>query len=149
VENRYVGCVTIETKRQAQMRKEKKKEEKKIQREFNRIVVGLGAEERMDLELARREQMQRQKEELMVGGGSFEPRLISSYRSKRNLPFVFDAYESTPLADIELAGIKMALPEGTERKINSRYQQVTVPAQERSTNLNVHSIMVDSLDPVS
>lgn len=130
------------------MRKEKKKEEKKLQREFNKIVVGLGAEERMDLELARREQMQRQKEELLVGT-TFEPRTISSYRSKRNLPYVFDAYESTPLCDFELGGIKMALPEGTQRKVNSRCQQVTVPAQERSTNLNVHPIMVDSLDPVS
>jgi hypothetical protein len=93
--------------------------------------------------------MQRQKEELMIGSGGFEPRLISSYRSKRNLPYVFDSYESTPHSDVELAGMKMALPEGTERKITSRYQQVTVPAQERSTNLNVHSVMVDSLDSVS
>lgn len=84
----------------------------------------------------------------MVGSGSFEPRLMSSYRSKRNLPYVFDAFDSMPFSEIDLAGFKLSLPEGTERKITSRYQQITVPAQEKTGDLNVHSIMVDSLDAV-
>jgi activating signal cointegrator complex subunit 3 len=140
---------SIQTKRQAQQRKELNKKEKKAKREFNKIVVGLGADERLEIELAQAEQRRLRKEEMLIGlGGSFEPRLLSSYRSKKNLPYVFDAYESTPLCDIVLAGTKMSLPEGTERKINSRYQEVTVPAQEKSTNLNVHPIMVNSLDPI-
>jgi hypothetical protein len=145
--DRYAGCVRVETKRQAQQRKELNKREKKSKREFNKIIIGLGADERLDIELARMEREKQRKEEFMSGG--FEPRLISSYRSAKNLPFVFDAYESTPLADLDLAGARIALPEGTERKITSRYQQVTVPAQEKSANLNVHPVMVESLDPVS
>lgn len=146
-EDRFVGCVRMETKRQAQLRKEKKKEEKKFQREFNKIIAGLGTEERMDIELARIEQMRQRKEELMSGVG-FEPNLVSVYRPKRNLPYVFDAYESTPLTEICLSTIKMSLPEGTTRKITTRYHEVTVPAQERSAALDVHPVMIESLDPV-
>lgn len=124
------------------------KKEKKAKRELNKIILGLGADERLDIELARIDQMRQRKEEMMIGSGTYEPRLISSYRSKKNLPYVFDAYESTPLSDFDLAGVKMSLPEGTVRKLTPRYQQITVPPQTRTADLNVHPIMVDSLDPV-
>lgn len=127
------------------MRKEKNKEEKKFKREFNKIILGLGAEERMDIELARIEQMHQRKEELSE---NFDLRMLTSHKAKKHYPFVFDAYESVSLVDISLAGVKFALPEGTQRKITSRYQQVTVPPLDRSVNLNERSVMVNSLDQV-
>ncbi|KAI6233172.1 hypothetical protein M3Y99_00943000 [Aphelenchoides fujianensis] len=146
---RYTGAVTIQTKRQAQQRKNQAKKEKKMGREIRSIMVGLGADERLDLELARAEQQRQRKLELTAAtGGIFDPRLVSSYKTKETLPYVYDALQSTPLKELDLAGVKFTLPEGSTRKVTPRYQEITVPPQDKIANLDIHPVLVNTLDPL-
>ncbi|KAH7687825.1 Protein Y54E2A.4, partial [Aphelenchoides avenae] len=55
--NPLLGNIVIQSKAQSQIRKEVRKEQKKMKRELNKIVTGLGDEEKLEIELARKEQM--------------------------------------------------------------------------------------------
>ncbi|KAI6206534.1 hypothetical protein M3Y94_00923100 [Aphelenchoides besseyi] len=55
---------------------------------------------------------------------------------------------STPLSELDLAGIKYSLPEGSTRRITPRYHEITVPPQDKIANLEIHPVMVNTLDPL-
>ncbi|CAD5212065.1 unnamed protein product [Bursaphelenchus xylophilus] len=144
--SRYAGSVTIRTKKEAQLQKQMRKEEKKTEKEFKKLVLTMGHEDKMALELARAEQLKQRQRELQ-DANDFQSK-FGGQTVRRKLPFVFDAFSSTPMKDVDLFGSKYSLPEGTTRRITSRLQEVTVPPQERSQNMDVHPIMVNNLDPL-
>ncbi|CAD5207281.1 unnamed protein product [Bursaphelenchus okinawaensis] len=143
---RYAGSVTIKTKKEAQIQKQMRKEEKKTEKEFKKLVLTMGHEDKMALELARAEQMKQRQRELQ-DANDFSAK-FGSQSARRKLPFVFDAFSSSPMKDVDLFGTKFSLPEGTTRKITRTLQEVTVPPQDRSLNMDVHSVMISSLDPL-
>lgn len=143
--NRLAGSVTIRTKKEAQIQKQLRKEEKKTEKEFKKIVLTMGHEDKMALEIARMEQMKRREQELRE---STTVEYLSMKARPKKLPFVFDALQSAQMANIDFCGIKMTLPEGTTRRITSKFHEVNVPPQGRAHNMDVHPVMIQNLDPL-
>ncbi|KAI6180712.1 hypothetical protein M3Y98_00750700 [Aphelenchoides besseyi] len=148
--DRYAGSVVVQSKRDADLRRAKRKQEKQAKNDMNKIILGMGADERLEMEMARIEYNKQKKLELNSRNNqsAFDVRLMSSYKPKETLPYVFDSMLSTPLSDLDLAGIKYSLPEGSTRRITPRYHEITVPPQDKIANLEIHSVMVNTLDPL-
>ncbi|XGW28221.1 hypothetical protein V3C99_008208 [Haemonchus contortus] len=140
----YCQQVLVQTKAEADVRREIRKEQKRAKKELNRIHHAFGDEEKLELELAQREILRMRQIEL--NQLKWTPTITSTNRPREIYPFVFDACIDSGSAMITINGVKYALPEGSTRESFRTHEEVEVPPMNKSTLGDVHHIFVKDMD---
>ncbi|CAI4232831.1 unnamed protein product [Auanema sp. JU1783] len=123
------------------MRKEMKKEQKRMKKEMSRIQHAFGDEEKLEIELAQRE-MERERQ-LEIDRLKWTP-TIRGGQVKETYPFVFDAKLYTGYS----AGVnKTFLPEGAFQENYNTHDCVTVPAVKK-TPLGIDHVFINQMDEI-
>ncbi|CAJ0932072.1 unnamed protein product, partial [Mesorhabditis belari] len=136
--------IIVQSRGQAELRREIRKEQKRAQKELNKIQHAFGEEERLELELA---QIQRLKlRELELAQARLPSTLIAPPKIKENYPFVFDVQKESDFSTIVLNGFRFALPEGSERNAYKTYEEVKVPACQKDTLPEIPYVYVKDMD---
>ncbi|KAK6061583.1 hypothetical protein COOONC_00745 [Cooperia oncophora] len=136
--------VLVQTKAEADMRREIRKEQKRAKKELNRIHHAFGDEEKLELELAQREILRMRQIEM--DQLKWTPTMKSSNRPREIYPFVFDACVDSGSAMITINGMKYALPEGSIRGSFRTHEEVEVPPMNKSSIGDIHSVFVKDMD---
>ena len=157
-----LGNFNVETTVQAKQRKEARKEQKKQQREIYRVVASLGETDKLEYELAVREQEKLRcvlvvlkyllKEHYFRLRNLREMNMGSMFDSqggvRKRLPHVFDMFLSSTMAEIPFAGTKLCLPEGSTFKKNRQWEEIYVPPSKKELDFEVKKIKISTLDPL-
>ncbi|VDP46121.1 unnamed protein product [Heligmosomoides polygyrus] len=140
----YCQQVTVQTKAEADMRREIRKEQKRAKKELNRIHHVFGDEEKLELELAQREILRIRQ--LEMDQLKWSPTVKSANRPREIYPFVFDVCSDTGSAMITINGMKYALPEGSTRESFRTHEEVEVPPMNKSSIGDVRHVLVKDMD---
>eukprot|EP00094_Tigriopus_californicus_P013560 TCALIF_13117-PA protein Name:"Similar to ascc3 Activating signal cointegrator 1 complex subunit 3 (Gallus gallus)" AED:0.06 eAED:0.06 QI:112/0.94/0.95/1/0.78/0.75/20/319/2227 len=150
------GCqVMVQSEEERQMKKQARKEEKKIQRILNKLdgegdhfetrdptsmfdPVDLRTKRQAALTNAQMQPLFKESKELR-DGMAVEPKL----------PFVFDSLAQTKSAAGFVQGVKLQLPSGFERKDEKKFEEYTLPAVGASpVSTGKDLVPVSSLDEI-
>uniref|UniRef100_A0A1I7XGS9 NAM-associated domain-containing protein n=1 Tax=Heterorhabditis bacteriophora TaxID=37862 RepID=A0A1I7XGS9_HETBA len=101
----YCQQVVVQTKAEADMRREIRKEQKRAKKELNRIHHAFGEEEKLELELAQKEILRQRQ--LEIDQLKWNPTLKSIQRTHELFPFVFDARLDSGSTMITINGMKV------------------------------------------
>ncbi|VDK53455.1 unnamed protein product, partial [Anisakis simplex] len=145
----YCQQVTVQSKMESELRRELRKEQKRANKEFNRITHAFGEEEKLEIELARRDIMKQRQLELLNTqwvqlSSSDETRVPLVPRE--HYPYVFDAALSGEQTDLTLNGLKFALPSGSKRISHHTYDEVNVPPSDTTSIQDVRHVYVKDMD---
>ncbi|EPB78303.1 DEAD/DEAH box helicase [Ancylostoma ceylanicum] len=140
----YCQQVVVQTKAEAEMRREIRKEQKRAKKELNRIQHAFGDEEKLELELAQREILRMRQ--LEMDQLKWTPTLKSANRPREIYPYVFDACIDNGTAMITINGMKYALPEGSTRESFRTHEEVEVPPMNRGSIGDVQHVFVKDMD---
>ncbi|ETN81065.1 hypothetical protein NECAME_08767 [Necator americanus] len=140
----YCQQVLVQTKAEADMRREIRKEQKRAKKELNRIQHAFGDEEKLELELAQREILRMRQ--LEMDQLKWTPSIKSVSRPREVYPYVFDACVDTGSAMITINGMKYALPEGSTRESFRTHGEVEVPPINRGSVEDVQHVFVKDMD---
>ncbi|XP_041352458.1 activating signal cointegrator 1 complex subunit 3-like [Gigantopelta aegis] len=142
------GCqVTIQTEDEKLLKKQIRKEEKKISRRDGRKVED-GSDQGMDFDP---QKMRTQREEALQAAAMTPlfPQRSSHYQPREKFPFVFDTYEEARHSSAYVGGCKLVLPAGFERKEEKTFEEVNIPPiQAGLTNVGKELIPISSLDEI-
>ncbi|XP_022238465.1 activating signal cointegrator 1 complex subunit 3-like [Limulus polyphemus] len=136
------GCqVTIQSEKERQLKKQFKKEDRRIQRDQARNLD--------DNTFIFDPQYLRDQRELQLLSAKRKP--LFSHKSvaghPKNLPYVFDSYAEAKLSAGYVGGVKMTLPWGFEHVKNSKYEEVNIPPSEQPpTQVGQKLIPISTLD---
>ncbi|XP_076373679.1 activating signal cointegrator 1 complex subunit obelus isoform X2 [Tachypleus tridentatus] len=136
------GCqVTIQSEKERQLKKQFKKEDRRIQRDQARNLD--------DNTFIFDPQYLRDQREMQLLSAKRRP--LFSHKSvighPKNLPYVFDSYSEAKLSAGYVGGVKMTLPWGFEYIKNSKYEEVNIPPTgQPPAQVGQKLIPVSSLD---
>lgn len=161
------GCqVLVQSEEERQLKKQARRDEKKLQRILNKLEPEDDEEEfqfdPVDLRIKRQAALASAKTKPMFKSDRGASETTKTY------PFVFDSYSQTKAAAGKttikvhhtlpmhvlflsgfIQGVKMALPTGFERKDEKKFEEVTIPASEPADlEIGRKRVPIASLDEV-
>ena len=129
------GCqVTVQSEEEKALLKQMRKEEKKI----NKLLSKTGPEEEEEEEFVLDPLDLRTKRQAALANAMNTP-LFKERQEAREMsatetfPFVFDSMNKAKLTSGFIQGTKMSLPIGFTRKDDKKWEEVTVPAENKET----------------
>ncbi|KAJ1353758.1 hypothetical protein KIN20_010473 [Parelaphostrongylus tenuis] len=140
----YCQQVIVQTKDEADMRRNIRKEQKRAKKELSRIQHAFGNEEKLELELAQQEILRMRQ--LEMNQLKWNPTLKSTPHTRDIYPFVFDACGGNNSEIVRINGMKYALPEGSVTKNFQTHEYIEVPPMNRSYLGDVHHVFVKDMD---
>ncbi|CAB3404822.1 unnamed protein product [Caenorhabditis bovis] len=140
----FLQTVSVQSQKQNEARRELRKEQKRAQRELSRVIHAFGNEEKLEMELAQKE-IARQRQ-LEIDSMRFNSSIKINGRPQEIYPFVFDSRIQSIGTQIELNGMRFALPEGSRRDNFKTHDMVFVPPPQRQDIDKIQHVYIKDMD---
>ncbi|VDO60074.1 unnamed protein product [Onchocerca flexuosa] len=126
-----------------------RREQKRATKQLNKIAQILSEDEKLELERAQNDVL---KESVRFQELETE-RWLETLRESRSVlrerfPYVYDASIESEHTFITVDGLKRCLPINSTHTIRETYEEVYVPAGDRSQIKGVHQINIENFDEV-
>ena len=146
------GCqVTVQSEEEKALVKQIRKEEKKINKLLTKTGVDEEEEEFVFNPLDMRTKRQAALANAMNAPLFKERQEVREHTVVEQFPFVFDSMNKAKLTSGFITGTKMSLPVGFTRKDEKKWEEVTVPAENKGTgppDTGKKSVKISSLDDI-
>ncbi|GAB6024989.1 activating signal cointegrator 1 complex subunit [Chamberlinius hualienensis] len=145
VVSRGVG-IRVQSDQEKSIRKFIRKEEKK---NLKREVDERNAENDFDFDPQLLRAIRESELELAMNAPLFSKKNGESLSTKVTYPNVYDRYTEAKNTAAFIAGVKMTLPAGFERKTQSTYEEINIPCPETDRDVcKMKRVSIDSLDEI-
>ncbi|OZC07839.1 Sec63 domain protein [Onchocerca flexuosa] len=143
----YCQQVTVQSNADVNIRKMTRREQKRATKQLNKIAQILSEDEKLELERAQNDVL---KESVRFQELETE-RWLETLRESRSVlrerfPYVYDASIESEHTFITVDGLKRCLPINSTHTIRETYEEVYVPAGDRSQIKGVHQINIENFD---
>ena len=146
------GCqVTVQSEEEKALMKQMRKEEKKINKLLSKAGVEEEEEEFVFDPIDLRTKRQAALANAMNTPLFKERQEVREFTTVEQYPYVFDSMNKARLTSGFIQGTKMALPVGFTRKDDKKWEEVTVPAENKGTgppDTGKKTVKISSLDDI-
>uniref|UniRef100_A0AAF5PWB9 U5 small nuclear ribonucleoprotein 200 kDa helicase n=1 Tax=Wuchereria bancrofti TaxID=6293 RepID=A0AAF5PWB9_WUCBA len=142
----YCQQVTVQSNADVNIRKMAKREQKRAAKQLNKITQNLNENEKLELKQVQKEMLKERFQELEA-----ERWLETLHENQRTIPrerfpYVYDALTESEHIFITVDGSKRCLPANSSRVIRDTYEEVYVPAMDRSQVTATQQINIEDFD---
>uniref|UniRef100_A0A158Q7W7 Activating signal cointegrator 1 complex subunit 3 n=1 Tax=Elaeophora elaphi TaxID=1147741 RepID=A0A158Q7W7_9BILA len=142
----YCQQVTVQSNADINIRKMTRREQKRAAKQLSKITQNLSEDEKLELERVQNDMLKERFQELeaerwletMCGNRSNIPR--------ERFPYVYDSLTESEHIFITVDGLKRCLPANSSRVVHDTYEEVYIPAVDRSQITGVHQINIEDFD---
>lgn len=139
------GCqVIVQSEEEKQLRKQVKKEEKRIQK----LMKNVENQDSDDEDFDPKELLVKRQLASAISKPLIKPKERSPMPVIEQYPYVFDSYAEARQSAAFIQGVKMALPQGFERKDDKRAEEIHIPPTSKAIpgDIGKNLIPISSLD---
>lgn len=141
------GCqVIVQSEEEKQLRKQVKKEEKRIQKLMKNVENQDSDEDEFDP----KELLVKRQLATAIAKPVIKPKERSPMHVAEKYPYVFDAFAEARQSAAFIQGVKMALPQGFERKDDKRAEEIHIPPTSKVIpgDIGKNLIPISGLDTI-
>uniref|UniRef100_A0A1I7VPC0 Activating signal cointegrator 1 complex subunit 3 n=1 Tax=Loa loa TaxID=7209 RepID=A0A1I7VPC0_LOALO len=142
----YCQQVTVQSNTDVNIRKMTRREQKRAAKQLSKITQNLSEDEKLELEQAQNDMLKERFQDLEAKRWFETLRENRSTVVRERFPYVYDALIESEHIFITVDGSKRCLPANSSRVIHDTYEEVYVPAVDRSQITTVHQINIEDFD---
>ncbi|VBB27123.1 unnamed protein product [Acanthocheilonema viteae] len=142
----YCQQVTVQSNADVNLRKMTRREQKRAAKQLSKITQSLSEDEKLELERAQNDIFKERFQKLEAERWLETLRENKPNIPRERFPYVYDALTESEHIFITVDGLKRCLPANSSRVVRDTYEEVHVPAPDRSQITGVHQINIEDFD---